>query len=104
MLIGTCRVGGNHWTLVIINLKTKEFLFMDPKGNMGIDYTCGLKFNKVWQIFCRVWNTEVQNVLPAVYTTKTLPHDIQPPEDSNNCGLYTLMVSGLFLMSTYHNM
>ena len=77
---------------------------MDPKGNMGIDYTCGLKFNNVWQIFCRVWNTKVQNVLPVVCTTKTLPHDIQPPEDSNNCGIYTLMVSVLFLMSTYHNM
>ena len=87
-------MGGNHWTLVVINLKSKDFLFMDPKGDMGIDYTCGVKYNNMWQLYCKVWN---QNLLPIVYTTKTLPHNMQPQDDSNNCGIYTLMASISFL-------
>ena len=68
---------------------------MDPKGDMGIDYTCGIKYNNMWQLYCKVWNREHQNLLPVV--TKTLPHDMQPLDDSNNCGIYTLMASISFL-------
>ena len=95
--MGTCCVIGNHWTLVVINLKSKEFLFMDPKGDMGIDYTCGVKYNNMWQIYCKVWNREHENLLPLFYTSKTLPHDMQPQADSNNCGIYTLMASISFV-------
>ena len=90
-------MGGNHWTLVVINVKSKEFLFMDPKADMGIDYTFGIKYNNMWQLYCKVWNREHQNLLPVVYTKKTLPQDMQQQDDSNNCGIYTLMASIFFL-------
>ena len=96
-LIGTCNVGGNHWTDIVINLKSKKFLFMDPKRDMGIDYTCGFKYNNMWQLYSKVWNREHQNLLPIVYATETLPHDMQPQDDSNNCGIYTLMASISFV-------
>ena len=65
-------MGGNHWTLVVINLKSKQFLFMDPKGDMGINYTCGIKYNNLWQLYCKVLIREQQNVLPVVYAVKII--------------------------------
>ena len=70
---------------------------MDPKGDMGIDYTCGLKYNNMWQLYCKVWKREHQNSLPIVYAKKTLPHNMQPQADSNNCGIHTLMASISFV-------
>ena len=51
----------------------------------------------MWQLYCKVWNREHQNLLPVVYAMKTLPHDMQPQDDSNNCGINTLMASISFL-------
>ena len=95
VMIGANLVGGNHWTLVIINFATRDFIFMDPKADMATDYQCSTPYLANWKVFCKCWNRDngTQNMLPTNYNKKVFPHALQPPEDNNNCGIYTLMVS-----------
>lgn len=93
-LIGAPLVGGNHWCFVHINVVNRTFLFMDPKGDPGIDCTVGSRFMQHWQMFCSYWNSKGNAPeLPQKYILQIRRHAIQPPDDANNCGIYTLTVS-----------
>ena len=96
-LVGANLLGGNHWTLVVINLDAREFIFMDPKGNMEGDYHSMQQLIFHWQTFSRCWNRENSDLrqLPTILTGRVFPHALQPPEDNNNCGIYTLMVCSM---------
>ena len=93
ILIGTYMSGGNHWTLVMIDLKKQLFSFIDPKNDMDRDYKLCEKYCRNWTIFCKVWKrVYLQDQAAYCFGSKVFAHDWQGDKDSNNCAIDTLLV------------
>ena len=71
-----------------------RFVYMDPKEDLYTDLTACHKYCQMWQVFSTIFNREHGGNmrLPTSYSSTVFPHARQLVNDSNNCGIYTLMV------------
>lgn len=88
-MMGTYHQNGNHWTLVLVDLRNAIFVFIDPLQVREMSVCKNLMNN-----FCK-W-TRAYNVvkpgatLPTAFKPRVIPH--QKQQDGTNCGIWTLWV------------
>ena len=111
IVISMNRVGGNHWTSTKIEMRNACFVYMDTKGDLYTDLTACHKYCQMWLVSGTIFNREHggNTWLPTSYSSTVFPAARQPVNDSNNCGIYTLMVcdnhmivSNMFFMLRRH--
>ena len=91
ILFGPYHKGQNHWTLVYINLRKEELLYIDPLG-LPNENEVAQEMVYRWLEWALLHNTTCpQAVVPANIKAVTVEHALQ--HDGRNCGIFTMAVS-----------
>lgn len=91
ILFGPYHKGQNHWTLVYIDLRKEELLFIDPLGPPN-ELEVAEEISYKWLEWALLHNTTCpQSVLPANLKAQNVQHALQ--RDGRNCGIFTMCVS-----------
>ena len=97
IIFGPYHKGQNHWTLIYIDLKREELLYIDPLGHNEIEVAQEIGYR--WLEWALLHNTKCpQSVVPANVKAVTVKHALQC--DGRNCGIFTMCVRNLVLQFT----
>ena len=80
----------NHRTLVYIDLRKKELVYIDPYGGQS-EQDVETKFVKNWQDWANLWNEITKNNIPINLKLWIIPH--AKLKDDSNHGIFTMCVS-----------
>ena len=90
MLFGPYHIGGNHWTLVYIDISKKQLVYIDPLGPPN-EHELAETFAYHWLEWALLHNSSCpESVVPTDLEAVTVEHAVQM--DSRNCGIFTMCV------------
>ena len=93
IIFGPYHKGQNHWTLIYIDLKREELLYIDPLGLPNENQVAqGIRYR--WLEWALLHNTTCpQAMVPANVKAVTVKNALQC--DRSNCGIFTMCVNSL---------
>ena len=95
-VFGPYHKDGNHWTLVYIDFKKKQLLYIDPLGPPN-EHELAETFAYHWLEWSLLHNSIcTEAVVPTELEAVTVQHALQ--RDSRNCGIFTMCVRNTLLL------
>ena len=95
-VFGPYHKDGNHWTLVYIDFKKKQLLYIDPLGPPN-EYKLAETFAYHWLEWSLLHNSIcTEAVVPTELEAVTVQHALQ--RDSRNCRIFTMCVRNTSLI------
>ena len=82
------HVGGNHWTLIVLDFKNLRAAYYDSMYRQGVTETQARSmFSKILKF------TEILGIRATTWTTHVLRRDFTPQQvDGYSCGVFVLQV------------
>ena len=91
IIFGPYHKGGNHWTLIYVDVVNGTLLYIDPMRPRNENDTAQ-EFAHKWLEWALLHNSVCpDSAVPSKLTAVTTKHAVQ--RDGRNCGIFTMCVS-----------